>query len=215
MVYKRIGLVLSWAMRAFLFAASILYIYNDDFFGAMVIILSLGFALVPEIIRLVYNAKLHWIYDTLFTVLITGHMVGFMGMYEQSLIYDDFLHIIGAFILGIFGFMLIYSYDFSEKIKITAPFLMFFTILWTIGIGAVWEIAEFLWDNIALLSSSYGFAQDSLLDTMTDLSWDFICGVLATLLMSAVFKRMHKDTKERLIEPLASLISGKRKGTEI
>ena len=215
MVFKYFGFIISWAMRAFLFASSIYYIYKEDFFGAIIIALSLGFALIPEIIRMSYNVKLHWIYDLLFTVLITGHMIGFMGMYELSLVYDDFLHIMGSFILGVFGFMIIYSYDYSEKIKITIPFLMFFTILWTLGIGAVWEIVEFLWDNIALLSSEYGFAQDSQLDTMIDLSWDFVCGVLATLFMASIFKRMHKDKKERLIQPIASLLTAKNKSAAI
>ncbi|MFH0797918.1 MAG: hypothetical protein V1906_00750 [Candidatus Woesearchaeota archaeon] len=215
MVYRYLGSIFSWVMRSFLFASSIYYIYKEDFFGAIIIALSLGFALIPEIIRMSYNVKLHWIYDVLFTVIITGHMIGFMGMYEQSLIYDDFLHIIGSFILGIIGFMIIYSYDYSEKIKITIPFLMFFTILWTLGIGAIWEIVEFLWDNIALLSSEYGFAQDSLLDTMTDLSWDFICGVLATMFMASIFKKMHKDTKERLIQPIANLLTAKNKSATI
>ncbi len=215
MVYKHISLIFSWAMRAFMFASSIYYVYKEDIFGAIIIALALGFALIPEIFRLVYNVRLHWIYDILFTLLITGHMVGFMGMYEQSLIYDDFLHIIGAFILGIFGFMMIYSYDYSEKIKITLPFLMFFTILWTIGIGAIWEITEFLWDNIATFSSEFGFAQDSLLDTMIDLSWDFICGVLATLLMAVIFRRMGKETKESLVKPIANVLIGKNEGAKV
>lgn len=215
MVYKYFGFVISWTMRAFLFAASGYYIYKGDLFGAIIIAFSLGFALIPEIIRMVYSVKLHWIYDLLFTILITGHMIGFMGMYEQSLVYDDFLHILGSFILGVMGFMIIYSYDYSEKIKITIPFLMFFTMLWTLGIGAIWEIVEFLWDNIALLSSEYGFAQDSLLDTMIDLSWDFVCGVLATLFMATVFQRMHKESKENIIEPLANLLSTKNKGATI
>ena len=93
-------------------------------------------------------------------------------------------------------------------------------ILFAMGIGALWEIWEFMCDLLFGIGAQrymdiYGTAlvgQKALLDTMLDLCMDFlgaITGVLFTLLMIQINKRFLKTfvvtklrSKEREIEDI-------------
>jgi hypothetical protein len=209
MILKIIGLFLAWVLRIVLFLASIYYVYSGDIVSAITLLASFAFTLLPVIIRRVYSVDLHWIYDFIFSIFISGHMIGFMGMYERWLLYDDILHILGSFIVGITGFSVFYAFDHTKRIRITAPILFLLTLMWTISVGAVWEIMEFMWDNIVFLSAGFGFAQDSLLDTMIDLSWDFIAGILAALAMATFCKKSSERLKKQVFDPIVKLFSKK------
>lgn len=208
-LFRTLGLIFAWILRLVLFGGSLYYVYKGDIVSAITLIASFTFALFPVIIRKIYGTDLHWIYDVLFSIFISGHMIGFMGMYERWLLYDDILHIVGSFIVGIAGFSIFYAFDYSKRIRITAPILFLLTLMWTMSLGTMWEIMEFMWDNTIFLSANYGFAQNSLLDTMIDLSWDFISGILAALVMASFCKKSPEKLKRQIFDPIVKLFSKK------
>jgi hypothetical protein len=209
MLAKYSALTIAWMFRAFLLFMSLYYAFVHDILSSIILALAFAFAMIPLIIKAVYSKKMHWVYDLLFSILIGGHMIGFIGMYQRSIIYDDILHVLGSFILGVLVFSVIYAYHHMKRITLTSKFLLYLTILCTLAIGAMWEIVEFLWDNFVILSLQYGFAQDSLLDTMLDLSWDFISGIVAAVFMTNFVRKAKESTIKHIFDPIVDLISGK------
>ncbi|MCA1732591.1 MAG: hypothetical protein LC732_03205 [Acidobacteria bacterium] len=105
------------------------------------------------------------------------------GYYLRYWWWDLVLHTASGLLLGILGFLLVYV--LNEKpalgIDLKPGFLALFAFMFSLGLGALWEIFEFWMD------SAFGTTmQKSLRDTMFDLIVDAL-GALAISLFGYVF----------------------------
>jgi len=144
-------------------------------------------------------------------------MFGFLGAYIWYPLYDNLAHLVGSAVLAFIGFSIIYSLNYSGRIKVTLPMMGIFTFLWTMALGAVWEIFEFIWDNLVVFiwgelvefSQEYGFAQNSLMETMIDLSLDGLAGVCVALSCVFLVRHVNKRMFEGLFRPFVKMIEHK------
>lgn len=86
--------------------------------------------------------------------------------YESAFGYDKLLHFLGGFWIALF---------FYHQIKIK-NFL--FLIAAAVTVGVFWEFFEFFWDNTFHYWIKMPAAQASLADTIWDLFWDFVGGLI-------------------------------------
>lgn len=204
-VYEIIAWVFVWLFRAFLLATGIGYLISGDVIGFIIYLFMFILSLLFVILGQLYNAKFHWLAHLLWAFMMAMHMFGFLGAYLWLPFYDDIAHVLGSSMLAFIGFAMIYSMNYARKIRISLPMMGVFTFLWTMAIGAVWEILEFIWDNIVILSYEYGFAQNSLFDTMSDLSLDATAGICIALICVFVIKHIEKKKIKNFFEPFAKL----------
>lgn len=123
----------------------------------------------------------------LLIIIIVFHLLGIVYFYEHPLIsydspigYDKFLHFLG----GAWITLLVYQQIKTRKFLITPLVLFFaFLIFAATTIGVFWEFFEFFWDQT--FHKWYGLmpAQASLADTMFDLLWDFIGGLVLSFIL--------------------------------
>ena len=111
-----------------------------------------------------------------FSSLFLGNVRGF---YERFWWWDLVLHAASGFLLGIFGFLLVYVLNEKEEIELHMKplFVALFAFMFSVGLGAIWEIFEFAMDMAFRVEM-----QPGLTDTMADLIVDAVgAGVIAVL----------------------------------
>lgn len=114
-----------------------------------------------------------FVYASLFLGEVRGYYVRFWW-------WDAVLHIGSGFLLGIFGFLLVYVLNERTDIDLhmRPRFVAFFAFMFAVGMGALWEIFEFAMDQVFGLNMQ----KSGLVDTMWDLIVDSIGAILIALL---------------------------------
>lgn len=112
----------------------------------------------------------------LLIVFIVGEIAGLtLGLYNPIHEFDLLMHFIGG--------MLVSSITIYFLLNHFKRFSFLANVLMTIGIGALWEIVEFLLDQLLGLSTQAG-----LFDTMTDL----IIVLIAALIINGAYAWAHR-----------------------
>lgn len=100
--------------------------------------------------------------------------------------WDIVLHTMSGFLLGILGFLLVHIINQTEKINVhmKAGFVAFFAFMFALGMGALWEIFEFMMDVLVGTNMQKPMFGDpsGLTDTMCDLIVDAL-GALVIAVM--------------------------------
>ena len=222
-MYRTIGTALAWLFRSFLILAGIGYLYVGDVVMFIVILLMFNLTMVPVMLEQMYEVKIHWTFGLALSTIIAIHMFGTIGAYVWIPMYDSFAHSFSSATLAFIGFAIIFSMNYSGNIKTSLASMGIFTFLWTIGIGAVWEIIEFIWDNLVVylwgsvipVTYEFGFMQNSLFDTMTDLSLDGAAGVLVPILCVFIISRAKTADLRGIFNPFAKMIEHKKAKTPV
>lgn len=209
-IYKIIGLTLAWLFRSFLVATAFTYLYFGDTVGFILFLLTFIITLIPIMVEQLYRIHFHWFLQLSISYLMAVHMLGFLGAYLWIPFYDNFAHIMGSMLVALLGFSIVYSLNYSGRIKLSLPLMGVFTFIWTMAIGALWEIIEFIWDNIVVFSHEYGFSQNSLFDTMTDISLDAVSGIVIAMLCIFLVRHASKKALEGIFSPFVRMIQHKK-----
>ena len=174
-------------------ATSLVFIRQDWFnvsMGVLTIILTIllivfeqKFKLkIPLIIELII---ILYVYSCIFL----GEIGNFYRLVEW---WDSFTHLLSGIAWGLIGFLLLYVLDKQRKIKAKPILLVLFVFCFIITVGISWEIGEFALDsltgsdyqgsrNLCQISSSCD-SRIGLMDTMIDISLDFIGAIIVCIL---------------------------------
>jgi uncharacterized membrane protein YjdF len=102
--------------------------------------------------------------------------------------YDKVVHLASSITIAVLGFVAVVIMDQYTAIKMNRPMIVVFVIIFTMAIGSFWEISEFVYDNL------FGTQlQIDLEDTMYDLIFDLVGGIIIGLLGDIYLKRMPKE----------------------
>ena len=106
--------------------------------------------------------------------------------------WDILLHTGSGFILGIFGFLLVYVINEHDDLEMhmKPSFVGLFAFMFALGMGALWEISEFAVDQLFQMDTQGG----SLIDTMSDLIVDGIGALIISLLGYRYLRANQSDS---------------------
>jgi hypothetical protein len=124
-----------------------------------------------------------------------------LDLYDRIVDWGKFLHGAEGFIAAAVGGLLLLGYRDRERFGIHTHVLAFATICIGITFGAFWEFLEFLIDltfNTDL--------QKSNTDTMTDLLWNDLAAVAATLLVFRAYRHFLSSEEQRELGEFAGNI---------
>ena len=114
-----------------------------------------------------------------------------MGWYlKYAPIYDKFGHFFGSVTIALLSFVYVAIIGRYSKIKFDRLNTFIFIIIFTMALGGLWEIGEFVSDQLLGTMN-----QPSLADTMYDLIFDLIGGIFIAILSYINFEKM----KEKII----------------
>ena len=128
------------------------------------------------------------------------------GLYAGTIWFDKVLHFGNSLLVGLLAFLIVYALRFTGRLQTSSVANAVVILLLALGIGALWEIAEYVVD-LAFQEGAQGSpAMTPLDDTMWDLILDGAGGALGGLLGS-VYMRLSKRTARRIVA-FAQLVPG-------
>jgi hypothetical protein len=196
-----INSAVSWILKVLMLSVSAYFFLGGNILFGGFSFLMLMVSLIPAIVNRSYDVNLPWSLDLLLTIWMALSIAGEVRFYEVIWWWDDFLHFGGTAVLVYLAFVLVYALNFTKKIKLSIPFIGFFTFLIGVAFGAVWEIAEFyVWKFTGSDALAMGNPPDfkaGLFDTFSDLRLDAIGSALIALVgMRYVASQRHIKLRE-------------------
>ncbi len=95
--------------------------------------------------------------------------------YEQVWWWDLVLHGSSSFVTGLIGFLAVYVFYMTHRIRIAPIYVAAISFGTAITVGTIWEIFEFLMDR----SFGFNMQKSGLVDTMTDLMVNALGALIA------------------------------------
>ena len=135
----------------------------------------------------------------LFIMVVLQLVIGeTLNFYDHVPYYDKLVHFMLPFFLGFIAAMFAYTMQVTGSLKASLLPTMFVVVMVALGIGAIWEIIEYLADVFLGTYLQGSLTASPLVDTMNDLIMDTLGGVFGALLVLRYVKRDGKNKKSRL-----------------
>ncbi len=114
------------------------------------------------------------------------------GYYARYWWWDVVLHTGSGFLLGILGFLLVYVLNERPDIDLhmRPRFVALFAFMFSVGMGALWEIFEFAMDQLFGMNMQ----KSGLVDTMWDLIVDTVGALVIALLGWSYLRTAGSDS---------------------
>jgi VanZ family protein len=133
------------------------------FNGTLVLLLSFAPAIIERRLRVPLPVELTLVTCVfLYASFALGEVRDF---YERIWWWDLALHGLSALTIGIIGFLSIYVFYMTQRIRVAAGWIATITFALAVSVGTIWEIFEFLMDWYF----GFNMQKSGLEDTMTDL----------------------------------------------
>ena len=146
------------------------------FSGALVLLLTFAPAMIERRLNLTLPVEFTLINCViLYASFALGEAQDF---YERIWWWDLALHGFSALTIGMIGFLCIYVFYMTHRIRIAPGWIATITFALAVAVGTIWEIFEFLAD----LTLGLNMQKSGLDDTMTDLMINAAGAALAALM---------------------------------
>lgn len=168
--------------------------------GIVVLLLTFTPALLERKLRVALPVEF-----TLLTCafLFASFALGEAGdFYERFWWWDLLLHGVSAMITGIIGFLSIYVFYMTHRIRVEPIYVAVLTFGLAVAVGTIWEIFEFLAD----WSLGLNMQKSGLVDTMTDLMINAAGAIVAATMGYLYVKNGDSLLGRRVIRSLADKV---------
>ncbi|MCE5297323.1 MAG: hypothetical protein MUE45_05780 [Methanoregulaceae archaeon] len=176
------GVYIAYAMQGVILLEGIFGLFIRD--PSIIFTAFIGFFLtcIPYLIGRRIQVTLPWEVNFLIAFAVFLHVAG----YSQQLYiilypyYDKFAHFISSITVAVLAFVSILLINRFSCTKLARWQIFFYIVIFTMAIGAFWEIYEYLLDTFF---GSYltKLLQHGLDDTMIDLIIDLVGGIIIAL----------------------------------
>ena len=172
--------------------AFIVFIFLGDWTDAFNTALIFLLMLIPSILKKRYDVYLPFELDVAIVGLIFISL--FLGSqsdyYERFPYLDTIIHFQSGILLGIVGFVLVYILNGqkTKALELSPGFISFFARAFSLAIGVVWEIYEYIID----LTLGFNMQETGLPDTMSDFIFNAIGALIVGLVGYFWMKRRQK-----------------------
>lgn len=142
----------------------------------------------------------------LLSLIVSDMTLGnLLGLYLSWHWYDKALHFGSSILIGMLGFLVIYVVHVTGRTRFH-PWLDGVAILLvTLGLGAIWEIAEYGVDRLLDRATQGAPGLAALDDTMIDLVLDGVGAVVAAVLGPLYMRRSRRS--RRRVHAIAELLA--------
>lgn len=182
-----IGTSIAYVLQVLILLTAIYTFGTGTYPLALCGFIAFGLTLAPYMITRRPDITLPWEINLLIALSLhlAGGAGGWYGIFPR---YDTAADLISGITVAVLGFVIVFLiYRFSH-LRPTPMVTVYFIVLFTMGLGGVFEIYEFVFDRFLGTSLQYG-----LNDTMLDLVFDFMGAIIIALIGSYyLLKRSEK-----------------------
>lgn len=133
------------------------------------------------------------------TSAVFFHGVGTLGPYRQVWWWDHFTHALSSSVVAAAGYAVFRAFDeHREDIYFPPRIFFLFILVFVIAFGVIWELLEFGISGLAELAGTRTvLTQYGLEDTMKDLVFDILGGLLVALFGEAYLLDVTSQVREK------------------
>lgn len=188
--YRSPGRYLAYAVQGLILLNVGYSLWIWDIFLALVGMFGFFLTTVPYIVSRRADISMPWEVNLLIALSLYLHVAGHISDYYMvfSPYYDKIAHFVSSITISVLGFVLVLLVDRYSGLRLTRPMIVFFIVIFTMGLGALWEIYEFLFDTLFATALQHG-----LDDTMTDLIFDLFGAVIIAAVGNIYLRRLTKE----------------------
>ena len=167
-------------MQACLLIMTFAGIYLKDTHVVLNAIAALGITFVPTVLTRKYYISLDPSLTLWITLAVFLDALGTLSFYETVARWDNLTHALSASVIAAAGYVIIRAIDiYTDDLYIPPRFMFIFILLFVLAAGVIWEILEFLTDEMVVMFEMEAFlTQHGISDTMRDMLFDLL-GALA------------------------------------
>jgi hypothetical protein len=164
-------------------------------------VLALGVTYLPALLRRDWGLRLSPGLTFAVTLAVLLHALGMMGLYEEIWWYDHLTHTLSAALVAAVGYATTRAIDLhSDAVSFPPHFLSLFLLLFTLALGVLWEVLEFLARlGAAAIDVEAVLVQYGLEDTILDLVFDTVGAVLVALFGTPRLSGTVDSIRERFL----------------
>jgi hypothetical protein len=198
-----------WILRAVVVATTVALFATGDVPYAAFGIGATGLAFVPAVLARSHRARIPAAIElSLLWLILTDLTIGRLGgVYDLLPWYDKALHFSDAFLIAMIAFVMVYLAHFIGHSRRRPWIDAVIILLLTIGMGAAWEVGEYLVDRFLGRATQGAPQMPPLDDTMQDLLLDGIGGLIAAV-TGPVYMR-HSQRSRLRVHAFAELMNTK------
>ena len=210
---EKVILTISWILKVSFVLNLISGLFTGDYIIFLRGLLPLFVVMLPFLLEKYYDIYTPAFMDLIITLAFFLHQSGVVyGIYTIIPQFDMVTHFFSAVVLAFSITVILYLLDANLRdVRMNAPMIAFFTVALTAMFGVIWEMGEGLVDLLHLLPTP---AQESLADTMQDLSFDMLGSITVAIIYlytarEGSFQRAMADT-DRSVKMLVKRYSSKQ-----
>jgi hypothetical protein len=176
------GVYAAWAVQGFILLEGIYGLFVRD--PSIIFTAFIGFFLtcIPYLIARRIQVTLPWEVNLLIAFAVFLHVAGYSQQLYSLLYpyYDKFAHFVSSVTVAVLAFVSILLINRFSCTKLARWQIFFYILIFTMAIGAFWEIYEYLMDTFFSTYLTKPL-QHGLDDTMVDLIIDLFGGFVVGL----------------------------------
>jgi hypothetical protein len=194
--------------RAAILATAVAEIARGDVLYGAFCIVALALTLVPAIHARRINAGIPLELELVLLWFMVGDMTlgNWLGLYQLSW-YDKALHLSSSVLVALVGFLAIYVLHLTHHTHFHPWLDAVAILLVTLGMGAVWELAEYGVDQLFARRTQGAPNLSAIDDTMFDLMMDGLGGIVGAVL-GPIYIR-HSRRSRAIVDAFARFIEGR------
>ena len=189
-------------LQVILVVELVLVLRDGQWLNAFLLLMIMGGTLLPSLLRQwrTVDIPLEFQVLTIAFVFAAVFLGEIRSYYERFWWWDIALHVSSGLLLGIFGFLLVYVLNESDRIELhmRPRFVAIFAFFFAVSVGAAWEMFEFGMDSIFGTNMQKPMLGDpsGLKDTM----WDLIVDAAGALVICTLGWFYMRQGKRSFIE---------------
>lgn len=201
--------ILRVAPRFAILVTAVAEIARGDFLYGSFCLVALVVTLIPAILarRIDAGVPVELELALLWFMVADMTLGNWLGMYHLAW-YDKALHLSSSVLVALLGFLAIYVLHLTHHTRFHPWIDAIAILLVTLGIGGLWEIAEYGVDQVFARRSQGSPNLSAIDDTMFDLMLDGLGGVLGAVLGPLYIR--HSRRSRAIVDSFAGFIERRR-----
>ncbi len=128
------------------------------------------------------------------------HAIGSFGLYGAIGLWDNLTHTLSSSLVAAAGYATVRAFDVhDDAVALPRKFVAAYILIFTLAFGVLWEILEFGLDGLSSWTGTDSvLAQVSLANTMTDIFFDLLGGVLVAVWGAAYLAGVSRSLADKL-----------------
>jgi hypothetical protein len=190
---------LAWLLRALIFTTAIVHAAQGELLYVLLCLAAIALVVVPAWMARSSAANLPVEIElVLLWWLVADMTLGRLaGLYETSAWFDKALHLGNSVLVGMLGFLAVYVLHFTGRFPAGRILTGVIIVVLTLGIGAFWEILEYVSDALFAKGAQGSPRLAPIDDTMWDLILDGFGGLIGGVL-GPIYMRHSRRSRSRM-----------------